>query len=604
MVNKKVWWVLKTALRFCLPYILVNILIVSLSTGVVLFINIVNKNIVNSLSAGIDAGELPKVFFILVFVYIILYILYFTFGFIKAFGSNFYRLNVDLLFHKIFMYKSYATSQERFFDHEFMEKYSFVSGNTSKISSYIGSLTNLIFSNIGFIVGTVLMFAVYEPFFVIYSLIIGILAFTVKRYIAKKEYELDKRQIKELRYHDYYKEVLTGKPTAKELRIYRFKDHIFRKWIKIYDALRLEKLNLALKKVSLNNLFSVVKYVLRGAAIILLLRGVYHKRYDLGTFALLFGLIETVFNNIDRLMTNMISGAHKDTKYLTDYYDFIMPVTVKEIKSIKNTQDAFGSLPFGEFRELTIHNASYTYPNSDKKAVDNVSFSLKKGEIVSILGYNGSGKTTLCKLMTGSLPLTEGRIFLNGVPVCEGNKELVFQYFGIAPQEFSRFSIPLRDFVGLGSIKDKFDEEKLFDAYKKAGILPLINKYKDKDRTVLGKEYDEEGVDLSGGEWQSLVIASAYMGEPEILLMDEPTASIDPLKEMELIGNLRENLKGKTAVLISHRIGFARLADRIIMMQDGKITEEGTHEELLALGGYYASLFNEQKKLYTEEKSA
>jgi ATP-binding cassette subfamily B protein len=156
----------------------------------------------------------------------------------------------------------------------------------------------------------------------------------------------------------------------------------------------------------------------------------------------------------------------------------------------------------------------------------------------------------------------------------------------------------------LGSIKDKFDEEKLFDAYKKAGILPLINKYKDKDRTVLGKEYDEEGVDLSGGEWQSLVIASAYMGEPEILLMDEPTASIDPLKEMELIGNLRENLKGKTAVLISHRIGFARLADRIIMMQDGKITEEGTHEELLALGGYYASLFNEQKKLYTEEKSA
>ena len=105
---------------------------------------------------------------------------------------------------------------------------------------------------------------------------------------------------------------------------------------------------------------------------------------------------------------------------------------------------------------------------------------------------------------------------------------------------------------------------------------------------------------MAGGEWQRLIIASAYMGEPELLLMDEPTASIDPLKEMELIRNFRENLKGKTAILISHRIGFARLADRIVMMENGRITEQGTHEELLERNGYYASLFTEQKKLYEE----
>ena len=144
------------------------------------------------------------------------------------------------------------------------------------------------------------------------------------------------------------------------------------------------------------------------------------------------------------------------------------------------------------------------------------------------------------------------------------------------------------------------DEDQLQTAYVKAGMDSFINKFENGDRTVLGKEYDDQGIDLSGGEWQRLIIASAYMGEPELLLMDEPTASIDPLKEMELIQNFRENLKGKTAILISHRIGFARLADRIVMMENGRIAEQGTHEELLKNGGYYARLFNEQKKLYEE----
>ena len=190
---------------------------------------------------------------------------------------------------------------------------------------------------------------------------------------------------------------------------------------------------------------------------------------------------------------------------------------------------------------------------------------------------------------------------INGVPLCEGNQKEFFCYFGNAPQEFSHFSVSIRDFVGLGRIEKMQEEEQLNDAYDKAGMRNFINKYEKGDQTVVGKEYDDQGVDLSGGEWQRMVIASAYMGEPELLLMDEPTASIDPLKEMEMIRNFRENLRGKTAILISHRIGFARLADRIVMMENGRIAEEGTHEELLEKGGNYARLFNEQKRLYEEE---
>lgn len=132
----------------------------------------------------------------------------------------------------------------------------------------------------------------------------------------------------------------------------------------------------------------------------------------------------------------------------------------------------------------------------------------------------------------------------------------------------------------------------------------FLEKHERVDGTFIGKDCDENGVDLSGGEWQRLVIASSYMGEPDVLIMDEPTASIDPLREMEMLSSFRKNLGGRTAVLISHRIGFARLADRIIMRENGKITESGTHAELLEKGGYYARLFNEQNKLYDDgEKS-
>ena len=171
-------------------------------------------------------------------------------------------------------------------------------------------------------------------------------------------------------------------------------------------------------------------------------------------------------------------------------------------------------------------------------------------------------------------------------------------YFGIAPQEFSRFSLQLREIVGLGDIRKMQEEKELQSAYNAADLSSFFEKYPAGDLTIVGKTYDDSGIELSGGEWQKLVIASCYMGNPSLLIMDEPTASIDPLKEMEYLQNFRKNLNGRTAVLISHRIGFARLADRIIMLENGKITESGTHSQLLKQNGYYAKLFYEQKKLY------
>ena len=427
---------------------------------------------------------------------------------------------------------------------------------------------------------------------------IGVVSLLLNKYLAKKQYELDKKQVPEQRYNDYYRSVLTGKDNAKEMRIYRLSDFFYEKWFAVYDKLRIERLVLEIRKIRLFGAQSLIKLLLRIAAIAILIYGVYTNRYDIGTFVMLFGLVESCSNQMDGLAATIIRGTYKDVKYLNDYYDMICPISNNEIRQIqKNGSEFDRALPYGDFRDLIAENISYRYPAGDKNAVENVSLTIKKGEIISILGYNGSGKTTLSKLLNGSLFPQNGTVKINGVPISPENHNEVFRYFGNAPQEFPHFSLPLCEVVGLGKIEKMNNKNELEAAYEKADI---ISKLEHGDQTILGKEYDDEGVDLSGGQWQSLIIANAYMGQPEILILDEPTASIDPLKEMEMLKNFRKNLSGKTAVLISHRIGFARLADRIIMMENGKITEQGTHDELIKANGTYAKLFYTQKELYEE----
>lgn len=598
--SSKILWVLKKAFKYCLPYILVFILILTATTVIRLLLNVVNKNIVNELTENISGGTLSAAFIALVVAYMVLYFVERASGFLGAFGTNFFRLNVDELFQKIFMWKSYNTPQEKFFDSDFMKSYYFVAYNVSKIRTFIGGFLELIFSNVLTAVGTLILFAIYEPYLIIYPVIVGAASFLVNKYISSEEYKLEKNQINEQRFHDYYKQVLTDKSNAKEIRLYNFGMSVYNKWILVYQKLRMQKLKLSIKQTKLYNINNTVEILLKAAATAFLLVGVYYNRYDIGTFVLLFGLIQSTTDQFRSMVYVITYGAYKDSKYLCDYYDFVYPISDEEIKSNIKKEDNDPDLKFGEFLELKAEGVSYTYPNSDRKAVDNVSFTIKKGQIVSILGYNGSGKTTLSKILNGSIAPHEGKVFINDTLITDENKSDVFKYYGTAPQDFSRFSLPVKDFVGLGFVEFMNDGQKLDKAYKKAGVESFINNYKKGDETTLGKEYDDEGVDLSGGEWQRLIIASAYMGEHEILLMDEPTASIDPLKEMELIRNFRENITGKTAILISHRIGFARLADIIVIMKDGKIVEQGTHEELLSIDGEYRKLFDEQKKLYEE----
>ena len=594
----KVVWIMGKSFRFCIKYIFVYVVCIIVPSAVGILLSIVGRDIVNELACS-QIGDPRSSYVVLIVLYAFLYVIQRLGGFLSSIGQNFYRLNVSQLFQKIYMWRLYNSSQDDYFKTEFCEKSSFASKGVLTIDSYISLWLQLIFGTIGSLVGTIVLIAIYEPLLLVNVFVVMIATTVVYILVSKRQLELEKKQIKDKRFAGYYRSILSGKATARELRIYKTQDFFFNRWQKRYEKVRKESIDLAIKEDNLDNTLTFVRFSLRIFAIILITLRAFKGRYDTGTFIMLFGLIDTCSNQVFNFVYNMVKGTYKDTKYLCDYYDFITPITNDEIiKILNNNLIQNVENRFGDFRSLKLTNVSYTYPNGSKAAVENVTLTVNRGEVVSILGYNGSGKTTLSKLMIGALAPEKGTIKLNDVAICDNNRRDMFLYFGIAPQEPSKFSLSIRDIVGIGDIRKRNDYQEVKKAYKKAEVIDILSKYPAGDKTIIGKAYDEAGTDLSGGEWQKLVIASAYMGEHDFLLMDEPTASIDPLHEMELIKNLKVNLSGKTAVLISHRVGFARIADRIIMMENGKIVENGSHLELLELNGCYARLFNEQKKLY------
>ena len=597
----KTSWILRKTMQNCFPYVAVYALILLAVTLLQLAVSVVNKEIVNQLTKDMQDHLLSKTFIGLVVLYLFFYFLEKTSGFMGAYGANFFQFQVDGFFQRMFMWKCSILPQEYFFKTDFMDQFTLVSQHIGNISSYIRCICGLLFSNIGFVMGMMVLFAVYEPFLILYASVVAVVSLCLNRYISKSEYDLNKKQVRNQRKENYFNGLLTGRESAKEMRIYHLSGYLMEKWRKVYVLLRQEYLDMNIKRTKLWNRQSRFLLYIRIPAILLLFAGIMRERYDVGTFVMLFGLVKSCGEQMNSLAYNIVQGTYKDTKYLGDYYDFIQPITDAAIRELKKDYILDRKLALGSFESLELQRVSYTYPSGEKKAVDNVSLTIKKGEVISILGYNGSGKTTLSKLINGSLKPQDGRILINGIPLGEKSGN-VFPYFGNMPQEYSKFSIPIKDHVGIGRIEQMDQESARMDSYRKVELDNLIAQYQQGENTILGKEYEETGINLSGGEWQRVILASAYMGEPEILLLDEPSASIDSLKENAMLENLKNELRGKTAILISHRIAFARLADRIIMMKDGKIAEEGSHEELLLKKGYYAEFFEKQKELYWDRE--
>jgi ATP-binding cassette, subfamily B, bacterial len=248
-------------------------------------------------------------------------------------------------------------------------------------------------------------------------------------------------------------------------------------------------------------------------------------------------------------------------------------------------------------RGFEFRGVSFTYPGTDRRVLSNFNFTLAPGERVALIGENGQGKTTVVKLITRLYDPSEGRILLDGVDLCEYDLADLHSEIGVIFQDFMRYEMTARENIAVGRIEVDHADDSIEYAAKKSMASDVVARLHHGYDQMLGRRF-EGGVDLSGGEWQKLALARAYLRDAQLLILDEPTASLDARSEFEVFERFAELTSGKMALLISHRFSTVRMADRIVVLEGGRLVEEGNHSQLVALGGRYAEMFEMQASSY------
>ena len=259
------------------------------------------------------------------------------------------------------------------------------------------------------------------------------------------------------------------------------------------------------------------------------------------------------------------------------------------------------AIPKADAYELKLEHVSFRYPGAEEDTIHDLDLTVRPGEKLAIVGLNGAGKTTLVKLLCGLFDPTEGRVLLNGVDVRNFNRREYYGLFSAVFQEFSILDVTVAE--NIAQTNENIDTQKLWDCIEKAGLTETVQKLPKGLDTHVGREVYLDGVLFSGGQTQRLMLARALYKDGAILLLDEPTAALDPLAENDIYQKYKDMTAGKTSLFISHRLASTRFCDRIIFVADGHITEEGTHDQLLARGGAYAKLFEIQSRYYQEGKA-
>ena len=293
-------------------------------------------------------------------------------------------------------------------------------------------------------------------------------------------------------------------------------------------------------------------------------------------------------------LVNSVSDGIESCHFVDDFRNFL---------DIPDTLDRKGQekleLSEGTPCSIELENVSFTYEKAEKPTIDNVSLKIESGEKIAVVGVNGAGKTTLIKLISGLFLPQSGSIKINGIDSKKFGRDNYYTFFSAVFQETTPLPLSIAENITLCP-KDEIDYEHLLSCIKLAGFDEKIKTLKDKEQTNLVKEINEDAVDLSGGEFQKLLLARALYKNSPIILLDEPTASMDPIAERDLYLQYEELTKNKTSIYISHRLASTRFCDRIILLDDSKIAEIGTHDELIKANGKYAEMFNAQSKYYKD----
>lgn len=384
---------------------------------------------------------------------------------------------------------------------------------------------------------------------------------------------------------------------AKDIRLFKMQDFIEQTWKDIntvyYAACKKNhrKWVMCEAKMSFLRLFqNLLLYVV-------LIYMVLNKGMSISDFVLYIGLVASFSTAMTDMFCNMV-WMNMNRMELDDFRTFLD--WNEDKPDIEKGQGVSNNIGLKQF-EFKFENVSFKYPGHEKYVLKNINLTIEAGSKLAVVGINGAGKTTLTKLLMRLYEPTEGRILLNGVDVKKYDRDTYFKIFAPVFQNIEIFAFPVWQNISMKP-ENETDKNRTMEALERSGLDEKINKYENKIDTMLLRIFDPNGVDLSGGERQRLAMARALYQNREVLVLDEPTAALDALAEDRMYQEFNQMVKGKTAIFISHRLSSTRFCDKIVMFEDGRIIEEGTHEQLINANGKYRNMFQVQAQYYKDKE--
>lgn len=412
--------------------------------------------------------------------------------------------------------------------------------------------------------------------------------FYVSISIAYKQSKIYVTRVQNLRMVDYLTDLCLKYENIKELKIYGAALYLKQKVSDIYKKHIIED-----KKYKKSFLFKLTKTDLvqsicsTGIKIFVLYRAILEKK-SIGDFTMYISALDNMENSINSIL-DAISSLYSDNLYIENLLDLL-----KMEGGLKDGKKDFSVV---DLKKIEFENVWFQYPHSDSFVLKNVSIKLERGKSYALVGLNGSGKTTFIKLLLRLYDPQRGKILINGIDIKEYSIESLYRNIGVVFQDFIKYPLTVNENIGIGNLKRIDDFEKIQFAAYISGANKFIQSLPNEYQTILEKEW-EEGSELSGGQWQTIAISRAIMRDVSILIMDEPSSALDPQAESDILKKMQEMMNGKMSLLITHRFSNMGIVDKIFVMQEGEITEFGTHEELMRTNGKYYTLYKLQADAY------
>jgi ATP-binding cassette subfamily B protein len=456
-----------------------------------------------------------------------------------------------------------------------------------------GDLTWSILGLSGNIISIVLMAGLLASLhfaLVILALGAAFLSLLLESRVTTKLYKYFYKETPEERERQYLGDLLVQPRNTKEVRAYVLADYLLGRHRKLSDDLFRQRQQM----VRLGSTMSFVSGFVTGTILALAYVFVAYKgiqgTISPGAVVLVIGAFTSVSGTLSNISSTFVA-VDQHTTFLDDYFSFLAIEPLLPVPSEPET------IPTATIEAIEFDNVTFTYPGVNEPALDGLSLQIRKGELIALVGENGAGKSTLVKLLLRFYDAQQGKVLVDGIDVKELRPEELRNRIGVLFQDYASYELSVRENVVMGRPNGKPDDGQVIKALQDSRSEWLLNKMPKGLDSKVGRLF-EGGHDLSGGEWQRLALARIMYRNADVWILDEPTSSLDPEAEAAIFAELKENLKGRIGVVISHRFSTVRIADRIAVIDDGRVTELGTHEELLAAGNRYAELFELQASGY------